>query len=69
MYPSNMSKIDEIRVYVNERLRSAAVEILGVIEKTITDYEDQASHLKREADRQRNLLDIVLRPKLPENGL
>ncbi|CAL8371972.1 unnamed protein product [Boreogadus saida] len=41
--------------------------ILGVIEKTITDYEDQASHLKREADRQRNLLDIVLRPKLPEN--
>ncbi|KAK0146032.1 Zinc finger protein 440 [Merluccius polli] len=68
MYPSNMSKIEEIRVYVNERLRSAAAEILGVVEKTITDYEDQASYLKRETDRQRNLLDIVLRPKLPENG-
>ncbi|CAL8296350.1 unnamed protein product [Lota lota] len=68
MYPSNMSKIEELRVYVNERLRSAAVEILGVVEKTITDYEDQASQLKRETDRQRNLLDIVLRPKLPENG-
>ncbi|CAL8294169.1 unnamed protein product [Merluccius merluccius] len=62
-----MSKIEEIRVYVNERLRSAAAEILGVVEKTITDYEDQASYLKRETDRQRNLLDIVLRPKLPEN--
>jgi len=63
-----MSKIEELRVYVNERLRSAAVEILGVMEKTIMDYEDQAVFLKRETDRQRNLLDIVLRPKLPVNG-
>ncbi|KAM4630786.1 uncharacterized protein ACJ7VT_000419 isoform 2-T2 [Polymixia lowei] len=61
-----MSKIEELKVYVNERLQATAVEILGVIEKTITDYEEQASCLKQETDRQRALLDIILRSKLPQ---
>ncbi|XP_040909997.1 zinc finger protein sens-like isoform X2 [Toxotes jaculatrix] len=63
-----MSQIEELKVFVSERLQAAASEILGAIEKTITDYEEQASRLKDENDRHRSLLDIILKSKLPQAG-
>ncbi|XP_059192962.1 zinc finger protein 664-like [Centropristis striata] len=50
-----MSSVQGLREFVNERLNAAAEEILGVFEKTIVVFEE-------EIDRQRKLLDIVLKP-------
>ncbi|XP_078141501.1 uncharacterized protein LOC139928035 [Centroberyx gerrardi] len=52
-----MSTVQCLRTFVNERLTAAAEEILGVFEKTIEVYEE-------EIDRQRRLLDIVLKPEI-----
>ncbi|XP_038580169.1 zinc finger protein with KRAB and SCAN domains 5-like isoform X3 [Micropterus salmoides] len=59
-----MSQIEELKVFVSERLNATASEIVGAIEKTITDYEEQVSRLKEENDRHRSLLDIILKAKL-----
>lgn len=60
-----MGQIEELKVFVSERLHAAASDILGAIEKTITDYEERASRLKEENDRHRSLLDIILKAKTP----
>ncbi|XP_054476802.1 zinc finger protein 3-like [Anoplopoma fimbria] len=52
-----MSLVPYLRDFVNERLTAAAEEILGVFERTIVEYEE-------EIQRQRRLLDIVLKPEL-----
>ncbi|XP_078018129.1 uncharacterized protein LOC117269892 isoform X2 [Epinephelus lanceolatus] len=52
-----MSTVEYLRVFVSERLTAAAVEILGVFEKTIVEYE-------KEIDRQRILLDIAWKPEV-----
>ncbi|XP_078141298.1 uncharacterized protein LOC139928367 [Centroberyx gerrardi] len=52
-----MSTVECLRRLVNERLTAAAEEILGVFVKTIVEYEE-------EIDRQRRLLDIVLKPEI-----
>lgn len=59
-----MSAVLTFREFVNERLTAAAEEILGVFEKTIVVYEE-------EIDRQRKLLDVVLKPqiKLDRKGM
>ncbi|XP_051245817.1 zinc finger and SCAN domain-containing protein 5C isoform X2 [Dicentrarchus labrax] len=61
----NMGQIEELKMFVSERLHAAASEILGAIEKTMTDYEKQASRLKEENNRHRSVLDIILKAKLP----
>lgn len=61
-----MGQIDELKVFVSERLNAFTSEILGAIEKTLSDYEVQASRLKEENDRHRCLLDIIVKAKLPE---
>ncbi|GLD57829.1 granulins-like protein [Lates japonicus] len=61
-----MSRIADLKEFVSERLHAAASEILGAIEKTIGDYEVQASRLKEENDRHRSVLDIILKSKLPQ---
>ncbi|XP_057687475.1 zinc finger protein 233-like [Corythoichthys intestinalis] len=50
---TTMSKLQDLRTFVNERLTAAAEEIFGVFEKTIVAYE-------QEMDRQRRLLDVVV---------
>ncbi|XP_056148490.1 gastrula zinc finger protein XlCGF28.1-like [Lampris incognitus] len=52
-----MSKINLLRSFVIERLTAAAEEILGAFERTIAEYED-------ERERQRRLLDMVLKPRI-----
>lgn len=52
-----MSAVESLRKLINERLTSAAEEILGVCEQTIVVYEE-------EVVRQRRLLDILLKPEI-----
>ncbi|XP_076609954.1 uncharacterized protein LOC143334885 [Chaetodon auriga] len=61
-----MGQIEDLKIFVTERLHTAASEILGAIEKTMTDYEEQTCRLKEENDRHRSLLDMILKAKLPQ---
>lgn len=61
-----MSQIEELKLFVYERLQTAASEIFGAIEKTVTEYEERASRLKEDNDRHRSLIDIILKTKLPQ---
>lgn len=63
-----MSRIQDLKVFVSERLRAAASEIFGAVEKTITDYEEKCARLKEENDRNRSLLDIILKTKSHKEG-
>uniref|UniRef100_A0A3Q3XIJ5 C2H2-type domain-containing protein n=1 Tax=Mola mola TaxID=94237 RepID=A0A3Q3XIJ5_MOLML len=55
-----MAKVRMLRVFVEERLTAAAQEILGLFERTITEYEEELSRSKEEKERQRELLDLQL---------
>ncbi|KAL7407552.1 hypothetical protein ABVT39_010014 [Epinephelus coioides] len=52
-----MCSVESLREFVNERLTAAAEEILGAFIRSIVEYEE-------EIDRQRRLLDIVLKPEI-----
>uniref|UniRef100_A0AAY5KR57 C2H2-type domain-containing protein n=1 Tax=Esox lucius TaxID=8010 RepID=A0AAY5KR57_ESOLU len=52
-----MSKIHLLRAFLNERLTAAAEEIFGVVEKTISEYQEELVRLQ-------SLLDIVLQPTI-----
>lgn len=62
----NMNQMEELKAFVSERLKAVACEIFGAIEKTVTDYEEQACRLKEDNDRHRSLLDIILKTKLTQ---
>ncbi|XP_036953292.1 zinc finger and SCAN domain-containing protein 2-like isoform X1 [Acanthopagrus latus] len=53
----NMSSAECLRQFVSERLTSAAEEIFRVFIQTVVEYEE-------EIDRQRRLLDAVLKPEV-----
>ncbi|XP_071378489.1 uncharacterized protein [Centroberyx affinis] len=55
-----MSRAQMLRVFVNQRLNAAVEEIFGLFEKTIQGYEE-------EIDRQRRLLENVLKPEVQIN--
>ncbi|XP_018538408.1 zinc finger protein 239 [Lates calcarifer] len=52
-----MSSVQYLKEFINQRLTAAAEEIFRVFEKTIVEFEE-------EVDRQRRLLDIVLKPEI-----
>ncbi|CAB1442449.1 unnamed protein product, partial [Pleuronectes platessa] len=52
-----MSSVQYLREFISERLTAAAEEIFTVFEKTIVQYEE-------EVDRQRRLLETVLKPEI-----
>ncbi|CAB1344895.1 unnamed protein product [Coregonus sp. 'balchen'] len=52
-----MSTLQMLRVFLNERLTAAAVEIFGAVEKTVAEYQE-------ENDRLRSLLRIIPDKKL-----
>ena len=57
---------------INKRLSAAAAEeIFDIVGRIITEYEDQVFCSKQEIERQRRLLDMVLKPhiKLHRSGL
>lgn len=51
-----MSKIELLRLFLNERLTAAADEIFGTIEKTIVEYQEEVSRTKEENNRLRRML-------------
>ncbi|XP_044048806.1 zinc finger protein 135-like [Siniperca chuatsi] len=59
-----MSKVEMLRVVVNQRLTAAAEEIFGLFEITIAEYEEENSRSNRENERLRILLDAVLKPEV-----
>lgn len=59
-----MSKIEMLRLLINQRLTAAAEEIFGVFGRTIAEYEEEISRSKLEIDRQRRLLDLSAPPRI-----
>ncbi|XP_033940206.1 zinc finger protein 271-like isoform X1 [Pseudochaenichthys georgianus] len=59
-----MSKVDMLREVVSERLTAAALEIFGLFERTVAEYEEQLCRSKEENERHRKLLDAVLKPEV-----
>lgn len=59
-----MSRVELLRVFVNERLTAAAEEIFGLFVKTVSEYEEQLYRSKQENERQLKLLDAVLSPEV-----
>ncbi|XP_014062776.2 gastrula zinc finger protein XlCGF57.1-like [Salmo salar] len=43
-----MSKLEFLRVFLNERLTAAAVEIFGAVEKTVVGYQEENDRLRRQ---------------------
>ncbi|XP_024858094.1 uncharacterized protein LOC108249818 isoform X2 [Kryptolebias marmoratus] len=60
--PGNMSKTDILRGIITEKLSTAAREILAVVERTVADYEEEASAFRQEIDRQRRQLELLQPP-------
>ncbi|KAI9523176.1 hypothetical protein NQZ68_030524, partial [Dissostichus eleginoides] len=60
----SMSKVDMLRLVVSERLTAAALEIFGLFERTVAEYEEQLCRSKEENERHRKLLDAVLKPEV-----
>ncbi|KAM9424389.1 uncharacterized protein KZ484_001126 isoform 2-T2 [Pholidichthys leucotaenia] len=66
---SGVSKSDMLRGIVTEKLNAAAREILAVVERTVADYEEEASGFRQEIDRQRRQLELLQpRVKLERKG-
>ena len=60
----NMSKVEMLRGFVSRRLTAAVEEIFGLFERTIAEYEQELSRSQRDNERQRKLLDAVLKPEV-----
>ncbi|XP_023253061.1 zinc finger protein 835-like [Seriola lalandi dorsalis] len=60
----DMSKAEMLRVSVSQRLTAAAEEIFRLFETTIAEYEEELCRSKLENERQRRLLDAVLKPEV-----
>ncbi|XP_045897943.1 putative uncharacterized protein DDB_G0287113 isoform X1 [Micropterus dolomieu] len=59
-----MSRSEILRGIVTEKLTTAAQEIFAVVERTVAGYEEEASGLRQEIDRQRRQLEAVLQPRV-----
>ncbi|XP_076020351.1 uncharacterized protein LOC143011380 isoform X2 [Genypterus blacodes] len=59
-----MSKLQVLRVQVNERLTAAVGEILGLFERTIIEYEEELSRSQQRVDHQHKQLRAALNPEV-----
>ena len=66
-----MSKLIVLRECIRDILAMAALEIFGVVEKTLAEYNEEISRSEEERKRLQRLLDIVTQPeiKLLRTGL
>ena len=53
-----------LKSLVSERLSAAAEEIVGIVGRILTEYENEALGLKQDIDRKRRLLDRILQPEI-----
>lgn len=61
---SELSTVQILRGIITEKLTTAAQEIFAVVERTVTGYEEEASGFRKELDRQRRQLEVVLQPQV-----
>ena len=54
-----MSKVESLKAFVSARLTAAAVEILGAVEATIAEYEEEISREKEQNRRLQSVLDTL----------
>ncbi|KAL6101513.1 uncharacterized protein ACO6RY_16744 [Pungitius sinensis] len=59
-----MSKVQMLKSFVNQRLTSIEEELFGLLDRTIAEYEEEASRLKEENERLKKLVDGVFNPQL-----
>ncbi|KAK9523138.1 hypothetical protein VZT92_019555 [Zoarces viviparus] len=61
---SDMSEAEILIGIVTEKLTTAAQEILAVVERTVAGYEEEASGFRREIDRRKKQLEVLLQPRV-----
>ncbi|KAG7495860.1 zinc finger 2-like [Solea senegalensis] len=54
-----MSKADILRQFVAQSLAAASQEILAVVERTVSEYEEEAAGFREQIDRQRKQLELL----------
>ncbi|XP_041664817.1 gastrula zinc finger protein XlCGF57.1-like [Cheilinus undulatus] len=59
-----MSNIQMLRSVVDQRLTAAVEEVFELLQRAISEYEDQLSRAKEENHRQQKLLDAVYNPEV-----
>nr|XP_046236059.1 zinc finger protein 25-like isoform X2 [Scatophagus argus] len=59
-----MSKGEILKAFVTERLAATTQEILGVVDRIVAGYEEEASGFRQEIERQRRQLEGLLQPQL-----
>lgn len=57
-----MCQVELLRALLNQRLSAAVDEVFGVVARTIAEYQEELCRSKEENERQRQLLDAVLKP-------
>ncbi|XP_074555116.1 uncharacterized protein LOC141811099 isoform X2 [Halichoeres trimaculatus] len=65
---NNCSKTELLKGFIAQKLSSAAQEIFTVIERTVAAYEEEATGLRQEIDRQRSQLGVLHQLKLETTG-
>ncbi|XP_067088230.1 zinc finger protein ZFP2-like isoform X4 [Osmerus mordax] len=61
-----MSKLYVFREFISEILSTAALEIFGVVEKTLIEYKKEISRSEEERKRLQRLLNVVTQPNIAE---
>ncbi|XP_067088235.1 zinc finger protein 260-like [Osmerus mordax] len=61
-----MSKLNVFRECISEILSAAALEIFGVVEKTLIEYKKEISRSEEERKRLQRLLNVVTQPNIAE---
>ncbi|XP_054645764.1 oocyte zinc finger protein XlCOF6.1-like [Dunckerocampus dactyliophorus] len=59
-------KVQMLRTLVEQRLNAVVEEIVQLFESTIAEYEGELSRIKEEKERQRELLDDVIKPPIAD---
>lgn len=60
----NMAQVQVLRSLVEQRLKTAVDDILGLFEGVIEEYQGQLCRAEQENQRQRKLLEAVLNPRV-----
>lgn len=64
---SKMSKVQIFKDFVSQRLAVATQDILAAVEGIVAGYEEEASFLREQIDRQRKQLEPLQQPRVQLN--
>ncbi|XP_026224993.1 uncharacterized protein LOC113168215 isoform X3 [Anabas testudineus] len=60
----SLSRTELLREVIIEKLTVAAQQIFAVVERTVAAYEEEASGFRKEIERHRRQLEVVLQPEI-----